>query len=350
MSRPVRPPSHILGLDSIRFVCALWVFFYHQAAPPLPFTEGTTLGFLAHAFFGNLWCGPAAVIVFFIISGFCIHTPFADRDRPPRLAQFYSRRFLRLLPPMLAAMLFAHWVGVDLGLLHVSVLWSLVAEFIYYLLYPVVRLARFVCGGWCVLIVLAYLAAFGLVLTRPAAGDYPAFGLAFNWLLGLPCWLLGCALAEKFRVASAGSILRSAIWLGRAALLVLVVTCSFLRFHGFFGVTLGFPWTLNLFALPAAAWLSAEIVFHQSAPPLRILEWAGLWSYSLYLVHIPATALFNQLFPANPGLFLHWLALVLFVLALSYGFYLLVERPSHGLARRISQRFAPPSSAKLPAS
>jgi peptidoglycan/LPS O-acetylase OafA/YrhL len=331
-------------LDSIRFLCALWVFFYHRSAPPLGDGDAHThFGLMLRALAGNIWVGPAAVIVFFVISGFCIHYPFAHPTRRPNLAEFYIRRFLRLLPPMLAAMVFAHVAGVDLSLLDVSVLWSLVAELIYYLLYPAVRIARFRLGGWAGLIAGAYGAALAVTLGNPGATDYPSFGISQNWLLGLPCWLLGCALAEKVAAPTTIKISPPTIWCLRVGLLGLVISCSLLRFHSPFGQPIGYPWSLNVFAFPATAWLYAEIVYHQSVAPARLLEWAGQWSYSLYLLHVPAAAVFNRMLPDFGSPLVHWLALVGFVFALAYGFYLLVERPSHALARRASQRFRPAS-------
>jgi len=55
---------------------------------------------LAHLAYGNLWNAPAAVIVFFVISGLCIHLPFARSLESPHLGAFYSRRLLRLLIPI----------------------------------------------------------------------------------------------------------------------------------------------------------------------------------------------------------------------------------------------------------
>ena len=75
--------NHIAGLDSLRFVAALWVVFSHMGCFPL--TEGidrhNPVGFFIHAVYGNLFPGPAAVMVFFVISGFCIHFPFRDAPR-----------------------------------------------------------------------------------------------------------------------------------------------------------------------------------------------------------------------------------------------------------------------------
>lgn len=73
--RGAKSPHFIHGLDAIRFVCAFWVYMGHYGAPPLPASidKSTTWGLLATGIYNNLTPGPAAVIVFFVISGFCIN-------------------------------------------------------------------------------------------------------------------------------------------------------------------------------------------------------------------------------------------------------------------------------------
>ena len=79
-----------------------------------------------------------ADLLFFVISGFCIHYPY----RAPNtfvLLPFLARRYLRIGIPLAAAVLLAHPFQVNLAIFHNSILWSLVAELIYYSLYPTLR-------------------------------------------------------------------------------------------------------------------------------------------------------------------------------------------------------------------
>jgi peptidoglycan/LPS O-acetylase OafA/YrhL len=112
---------------------------------------------------------------------------------------------------------------------------------------------------------------------------------------------------------------------------------SVLRFHS----PVGFPWTLNIFALLAAAWLKLEVAFRKTVPPAGLLESAGLWSYSLYLLHLVAGTWFDKIVPPVANEWLNWLLICAFVFGCSFLFYLLVERPSHFIARRVSQVFRP---------
>lgn len=335
---PTTPKDRMRGLDSIRFICALWVFFGHGGAPALanPFEDGSLPGLVLRGLYWNIWSGSAAVMVFFVISGFCIHFPFAGSDRRPRLKEFYARRFLRLLVPLLVAVPLSGLVGVRLALFQDSILWSLLAELIYYIAYPVLRALQLRTGSWRSIVIMAFLVALAVAATNPAAGDYSSYGAGLNWLLGLPCWLLGCTLAESVRASACRPVSVFTIWTWRAAVFSAAWVCSVLRFHS----PIGYPWTLNFFALLAASWLCREIQFRQSVAPSRLLEWAGGWSYSLYLVHLAALTAFARLFPAFPEGSTRWIASLIFVLAASYGFYLCIERPGHVLARKVGQRLS----------
>jgi peptidoglycan/LPS O-acetylase OafA/YrhL len=68
--------ERIKGFDSLRFVLAAWVVFGHFGFfPLLGFNQFSPSGRLAFAVYNNIVSAPAAVIVFFVISGF-IHHPY----------------------------------------------------------------------------------------------------------------------------------------------------------------------------------------------------------------------------------------------------------------------------------
>jgi len=77
-----------------------------------------------------------------------------------------------------------------------SILWSLVAELIYHLLYPFLRILK-AHFGWNKVIPVSYILAYSAILTHPAAKDYSPTGKALNWLICFPCCFLGCRLAEE---------------------------------------------------------------------------------------------------------------------------------------------------------
>jgi peptidoglycan/LPS O-acetylase OafA/YrhL len=185
----------------------------------------------------------------------------------------------------------------------------------------------------------AFVLAVGVALTDPRAGNYGSYGASLNWLLGLPCWLLGCELAERVSTVSAPSAAR--IWTYRLGIWGLSSICSVLRFHS----PLRYPWTLNWFALAVFVWLGAEIAYQERHGSVAPFERAGKWSYALYLTHLHGHYLFLALgvrlvafgLPALPPFF-HWLFSVTLTYLVAYGFYRAVEKPAHDLARRVAQR------------
>jgi peptidoglycan/LPS O-acetylase OafA/YrhL len=113
-----------------------------------------------------------------------------------------------------------------------------------------------------------------------------------------------------------------------------------LRFHS----PIGYPWTLTVFSGLCFWWLLQELRYHQAVPPLRIFEWAGAWSYSIYLGHalvFPLLARIGMPFDFSTlGASFDWLLRTLLILAFCWLFYLLFERPSHLLARSFGSRLA----------
>jgi peptidoglycan/LPS O-acetylase OafA/YrhL len=329
---PAGTSPRVLGLDSIRFVMACWVMVGHFGR--LPYADqlvGTTLPQLAlRAVYNNLVSGPAAVIVFFVVSGFCIHFPYRTSSRVA-LLPYFARRHVRILTPVLVSVAWAWSLGLRFPVFNNSILWSLVCEEIYYTIYPVLLKIR-AHFGWRRMIAGAFLMSVAVVLTNPGAGDYPSFGPGLNWALGLPCWLLGCDLAERWDLVRARPVPgRQAIWSWRVGVLAASAACSALRFH----TPLTYPWTLNAFAVLAASWLERETAYFRARRPVALLEAGGLFSYSIYLVHMHGVALFGRLPVPRLGALPDWCIKGLFVLTVCYVFYRVVERPSHQLARRL---------------
>lgn len=340
----------IWGLDAIRFVCAFWVVLGHYDLP-IPFGHGQS-SHLLRILDGGLhaaFVGVAAVMVFFVISGFCIRYPFRHGESPA-WGEYFLRRYLRIGLPLGAAVLLVRLVGPTPTFWENSVLWSLYAEIIYYTAYPLLMWAQRRVG-WNALLATAYGAALLVVLRDPHASIYAAYGLGLNWVVGLPCWLLGCRLADQADVLSGTRV--PTIWLWRLGVWAGSVLCSVLRFHG----NIGYPLTLDVFAVLVFFWLRQEIRQFRYQKPPAFLERAGGWSYSLYLMHFPALWAFGTLGLSRlplPGAVL-WLMQIVLALLTAYVFYTLVERPSHWLARQFKRRqgdkpasFAPASGESQP--
>jgi peptidoglycan/LPS O-acetylase OafA/YrhL len=284
----------------------------------------------------NLFNGQAAVIAFFIISGFCIHFPNRRGFEMPSWAAYYLGRYIRILVPMAVAIALALPLKLKLGIFSDSILWSLLCEEIYYFLYPVLLRLRDLLG-WRTLLLLASVLSLLTILTAPGAKVYPAYGPWLNWTLGLPCWLLGVHMAERLELFQARPVSIRRIWVWRAGVWAASVAASVLSFH----TPIGLPWTLNLFAIFAALWLQREISYYHGATRIPVLERLGGASYSVYLTHAHAATLIKGIAESrllSAGAF--WWLIAGLTALFAMVFYWCVERPSHQFARRFSRRFA----------
>ena len=323
-------------LDALRCVLALWVTVGHLGVFPLfaGLDSTTTLGrYLVRGWQTTVW-GVPAVIGFFVISGFCIHLPFRRVGKLP-LGRYYGRRYTRILLPVVAAILFNEAIGnrqVLVGpdsVLWNSVLWSLFCEEIYYAAYPLARVVR---GrfGWKALLVPAFLLATVTGLVYPDALDGSILGACKTAVILFPIWLLGCLLAEQSERLLAPGPLQS-IWKWRFRAWAGSWLAEMLHFHAHVSLELA----MLGFGVLAYFWIRQELAHATCHKPYPVLAWAGLWSYSLYLMHLPAFEILARLHPPSLGYLLDWFLMQGLALSVAYAFYLCIERPSHRAARKI---------------
>jgi len=316
--------QRLAGLDAVRFVCALIVVIGHNP-PSWRFLGSAGHGAVLVAKLArDMTSGPAAVIVFFVISGFCIHWPHRGNSQPIG-ADYFLRRYIRIGAPLGAALLVSPYFGISSGELLGSVLWSLYCELIYYTIYPILlRIATRL--SWEHLVVVAFAAATAWVVARPnPSGNYTSASVFSDSVIGLPCWLLGCLMAER-KLPAVPSTRK--IWLWRALVYCTSILALELRFHSFVHYDL----SLNFFGILVMYWLSRELSYHQAKRPWQWLERAGAWSYSLYLFHLAGIELPAKLFRHwSEGA--QWVVRTPITLVACYLFYLVFERPSHRLAR-----------------
>lgn len=331
---PLNASPRIAGLDTIRLWCALFVVFFHDTSPPLfhGLSRQTGLGRIVLGLYDAAFNGQAAVITFFVISGFCIHLPYAS-GRPFAAGPFLLGRAARILIPTGAYLLLLqlwHHLEPHFTLL----LWSIWCEIAYYFLYPLLRRAfartslRMVLGG-------AYLAA---AIATACCAFGPGWHSLFDaglWtaVAGLPCWLLGCLLAERLpRLLAQPGVSRTRLWLYRGSAWAL----AYASYLGMFHLHLSFLVSLQAFAIFAYFWLALEIRYYREHPASRTLEWLGGLTFSIYLIHQPAKALLASW--TLHSAWLWWALEIGFILAAAALFYTLVEAPSHRLARSFSRR------------
>jgi peptidoglycan/LPS O-acetylase OafA/YrhL len=327
--------GRVLGLDALRFWLAFVVFMGHGAWASYLDLGDFKFGSLIKGFLANAACGPAAVTVFFVVSGFCIHFPYRSGTKQlPDLGSFLVRRWVRTLVPLGIAYLVAFGLTARWDAL-TMVVWSLVCEEIYYLLYPsLLSGSRKI--GWPKLLAGSMVAALAVILTKPDTVMIWTYGYALTWIVGLPAWLLGCVLAENSdRLRTEIPKARFSIGWWRFAAWILATGASMVRFHG----GIGYPWTLTLFAFFAYFWLQREIVHYREHRPNPGFEWLGGVSYSLYLMHLPFLIVLKDLVP-DRNVLLWGVSIIVAGVALCILFGVLVERPSHHAARWLGARIA----------
>src|SRR5260370_10199499 len=80
------------------------------------------------------------------------------------------------------------------------------------------------------------------------------------------------------------------MWMWSGGIWMLSSVSLVMRFHA----SVGYPWTLNLFAAFATFWLEREIRYYQArcAP---LFENLGEASYSIYLTHFNSAAILRAL-------------------------------------------------------
>jgi peptidoglycan/LPS O-acetylase OafA/YrhL len=311
------------GMDSLRFILALIVLLSHLENPYVAALKAshTPIGKLLAGFLANAFSGIAAVIAFFIISGFVVHYPV--KDKPLDVRKFLIRRWIRIGIPLIP-------------------IWSLYCELMYYTIYPFLRNIKL---SWTIKLKIAYLIQTLIILILCQNdiksliyqqdinyfATYWQTGELITWLIGLPVWLLGVVIAEKIGPLSIKlkNITFTELTLYRLAIFCTSVVLHVLKFHFFLSDIIA----LNIFALLMVKWIEREIIYYQIHNSFTLLEYSGKFSYSLYLCHGLCVYFLSFFMVINVYNYPIFIALSLLI---AYLVYLIVEKPSHELARKLA--------------
>jgi peptidoglycan/LPS O-acetylase OafA/YrhL len=368
-------------LDYLRGIAILAVLFFHTLSHAFGYDElpwsGWLRGFSVHTSF--LWLlpfcygGKAGVAIFFVVSGFCIHMSFQQQGQ--RWGGFFIRRFFRIYPPYLAALIFSiivilsysrldfqgwevwrQWL-THLFLVHnaspqtlISInspFWSLAVEAQLYALYPFLLMVAAKLGWHRAMFIaaaceLAIRGTEGFIQTVNAT---ETVGGRICWLLSFSplgfwfSWAIGAFAADAYLKGRPLPFLGTSpiLWLGLAAVSYFVKPLDFFQFL--------------FFALATATVISRLLAGNSpkiKVPRLAVLalKKIGLWSYSIYLLHQPLLNTFTLavVWAVSPSSFPPPIMYVLIVftwlpiIAMSFLWHELFELPAIALGKKIIQK------------
>ena len=292
--------------------------------------------------------GHSGVQLFLILSGFLIHFNYLNRGKRLNYFVFMNRRFWRIYPTYaLFLVVFAYFFyrgKVDF-LLHASLLhnlsdkylysinpsfWSLALEFQLYAIYPLYLFLNRTFGAlktlWIIGIMAGIFIGVGIYVDIESQA-YNKF-LFKNWIT----WVLGAYVAEcyhknmKFYNGNWWSVLFISV--------AIIISKAFSIY-----------WELNvylfsiLYAIILDKFLREEINLYPFANRIfNFISFVGVISYSLYLIHQPFLSELMNLFSFGTGnAFLSFTLTFAFLTAVSYGVYLIVEKPSIATGRKIER-------------
>lgn len=375
--------GHIQLLDSIRGIAILGVFLFHCLGASfgydhLPWGRWFSDFLVPWSFLAVLpvTLGWAGVAVFFVVSGFCIHLSFL-KGNANDWRGFFVRRFFRIYPPYLVALLFfacifaptrlafhslIDWAefGSHAVLLHNldyrfyfginGAFWSIAVEVQLYLIYPLLLVLVRKLGWHRTLVILCILETLMRAIsgTFEVAAGHPIW----CWFAGSPfsfwfSWAIGAALADAF-VNKRPLPFRS---LPLTAVILVAVATAFIRPLN--------PFSFLFFALLTATLLSRLLssdrpVSLTSLPAVHLRN-LGIYSYSFYLLHQPLVFAFGKLVARVQALAPYPLLIFVFcactypfIYLLSWLYYRYFEVRSIAWGKRILERMRPAALESVP--
>ena len=368
---------HISFLDPLRGVAIALVFVLHCLGAAFGYDELNWNGWFRDFHFSKAFLallpatfGWVGVPIFFVISGFCIHLTY-ERSTRKSFSDFFLRRFFRIYPPYLIALLifsfFTPWQAINFGSLHDlaqfgshfllvhnldarsffginPAFWSIAVESQLYLLYPLVFISATKLG-WKRVLWMAGIIEVGMrvfsgiwILTR---GDVPPVWFTASPFIYWFSWSIGAAMAESLLNGTEFPFGKRHLFLW----LTLLLAANFIRPVA--------PFCFLFASLFTASFIAFLFEHSKNSYGFQLpqhvcnhLRATGLISYSVYLIHLPIIGIIplalRKIFPES-----HFSPMLMFVcclfswvpiLLVSWGFYRTVELPSIDFAKRIIQK------------
>ena len=302
-----------------------------------------------------------AILLFFLISGFCIHYPNTLPNSKRSWLIYFKRRFWRIYPTYLIAILltsvisyFCHiqWGDVDWSFERVCrvvtvsqnyppgngqfltnpSLWTIPLEIEFYILYPIAFLCILKFGFFTLIMMSVVFSTLSIYLTTLGL-QWVSYTFLFLW----PSWLLGAWIASLYRDNKLSKLKIFPVSTTLILFFIFALASRLQKWEEWtqYACWTGFYFTFFLIFLRFEKSISRqkENLFFKS------LAWLGQISFSLYLIHFPLFKLFGFIhrsyFKDKPANFIITLAYLVPVCFLAWVFYRLIENPIHQWSKRL---------------
>jgi peptidoglycan/LPS O-acetylase OafA/YrhL len=333
--------ARVSNIDILRAIAALAVSFYHFNRESL--TGGTLYAACSH--FGNY-----GVDIFFVVSGYVIPLSLLKSGFTlSRLSIFLKARFFRLYPAyILAAVLtiglwyastwipgFRGAMPPALSVLEIFANITLTCDLLHQSWFGVVFWTLAIEAQYYVLVALS----FGMVFAPQGRQHLLRYGTLFAWLLMPLIFRQGPTIFGWTAIFAMGFL--AILWQGRflrnwECCVGMVLACWVMwEVRGAASAIVGLATTIAILFLPKIDW--------------KPLVWVGTVSYSLYLLHVPIGGRVLNVLERFSHFELVKILAVPAALATSllaaWLFFLLIEKPSHEAARKITKNKVPKNPA-----
>lgn len=377
MDTKTQTKSHLLYIDGLRAIAAIYVVMHHAMLEYKVHPESS----LQKIFLSLFKSGHYAVNLFIVISGFSLMLPAIRRNYDvPGIWEFYKRRIVRILPPYYIAMIFsllAIWffIGYETGsvwdkcipvtsksiITHIFLIndlfisevykinhafWSIPVECRIYLFFPFLLYLWRRFGPVAPLLASVGISIVLFITLRLLRGSYPDIDMATAgvnpYIILFTLGMLAADLSfSDSRFSKIAEKLPWGIFL-IIACIVFVVYKGRITFHSdvngniqneIVDVLFGVICFCLLIICSKEKYSSSRMAFVRKIFSFKPLASAGIFAYSIYLIHAPLLHMIAVYiiapfhltdFAASAVLILGGTAVII---GIAYLFFLLFERP-----------------------
>jgi peptidoglycan/LPS O-acetylase OafA/YrhL len=302
-----------------------------------------------------------AILLFFLISGFCIHYPNTQPNYRPSWITYFKRRFWRIYPTYFVAIIFTSsasfycllkWGDVDWSpdrifrvltltqnypphygqFLTNPSLWTIPLEVEFYILYPIAYYFITKFKFYIVILLSIAVSTISIFLGKQDIFLWVTYTSLFFW----PSWLLGAWIASLYRQNKLSNLNHNLLISLSIAMLICALTAQITKGVSWIQYA---TWTIFYFLIFIICLFNEEFLSNfKFTFAFKAIAWIGKISFSLYLIHFPLFKIFGYFhvdyFGEKPTNFLIPLFYLFPVIFISWGFYKCIEEPIHKYSKK----------------